>query len=213
MARLFVFGASRGTGRCVAELAIARGDRVGAMVRSGSDHEALRTLGVAVAHGDVLDPASCRNALEAEGGWDAVISTLGGGDAAVDRTGIKNVIDATIAAGISRFLLTSSLGVGSSRPFASARLVEAIGATLLAKEESEAYLVKSCLDWTIVRPGMLLTQTPTGNGVLDEDPSLHGSLARGDLAALLLSCVAAPETHGRIFGAVDRSTLRRGAAG
>ncbi|MCC6641718.1 MAG: SDR family oxidoreductase [Deltaproteobacteria bacterium] len=210
MMSVFVFGAARGAGRCVARLATAQGTRAGAMVRSEKARDELAEIGVAVVLGDALDAHACRRALEESGPWDAVISTMGGGEAAVDRIGICNAIDAASASGVRRFVLTSSLGVGSSRPFASARLVEAIGPTLLAKEDSEKHLVASGLAWTIVRPGMLLSTPATGGGVLDEDPSLHGSLTREDLAALLLACAGDPGTHGRIFGAVDHETRRYG---
>lgn len=212
MRSVFVFGASRGAGRCVARLAVAQGRRVGAMLRSEKDRDELAALGVATVLGDALDPQACRRALKANGSWDAAISTLGGGAQEVDRTGVGNVIDAARAVGIPRFVLTSSLGVGSSGPFASSQLLAAIGPTLLAKEDSEKQLVASGLVWTILRPGMLLSVPPTGNGVLDEDPSLHGSIAREDLAALLLACLEAPQAPGRIFGAVDRETLWRGRA-
>ena len=60
----------------------------------------------------------------------------------------------------------------------------------------------------VSRPDILIVDEPvTGRGALSEDPSVHGNIARADLAALILDCLARPDTIGRTFSAVDRAFL------
>ena len=58
-----VTGATGLLGSHVAEALVARGERVRAVVRPGSDTAFLRGLGVELAPGDLHDPASLRRAV------------------------------------------------------------------------------------------------------------------------------------------------------
>ncbi len=99
-------------GRVVREL-LARGKRVRALVREGSDASRLAAQGVEVVRGDMLDPASLDRPMA---GTDAVVTSAIGysrrksGDSLrTDFDGNRNLIDAAKKAGVRRFVLTSIL--------------------------------------------------------------------------------------------------------
>lgn len=205
--RLLVFGASGRTGRHLVALAGQAGHCVHT---AGRDPERLAAL--AAGSGSSALDAADRPAVEAlirSRSPDAVVSLVGGtaGGDFVDESGNIAIAEAARAAGVRRLVQVSSLGCGDSRAFASERLLAAIGAVLEAKTRAEDHLRRLDLDWTIVRPGGLTDGEPTGNGALYEDPRVHGRIARADLAALILACVAAEETVRKVLSAVDRATL------
>jgi uncharacterized protein YbjT (DUF2867 family) len=99
-------------GQVVSEL-LARDKRVRALVRPTSDAKRLESIGVEIAHGDMMDPASLLQAMD---GADAVVSTAAGytrhskGDTdEIDIIGNQNLADAARRAGVNRFVLTSIL--------------------------------------------------------------------------------------------------------
>jgi uncharacterized protein YbjT (DUF2867 family) len=108
-----VVGGTGMLGAQVVTTLLARGRRVRALVRPGSDATRLEQGGVAVARGDMMDPASLLCAME---GADAVVTTAAGytrhrkGDTAeIDTTGNRNLADAAHRAGVRRFVVTSIL--------------------------------------------------------------------------------------------------------
>jgi uncharacterized protein YbjT (DUF2867 family) len=147
---VLVAGATGITGGMIVRKLLARGERVRALVREGSDHEALAQAGAEIAVGDLKRPLSIRKAME---GVDRVISTAtassrGGEDTieAVDRIGTAALIEAAREAGVRRFVFVSAWGFGKDMPFALAR----------AKMESERRLAESGVPWTVLRPGMFM---------------------------------------------------------
>jgi len=204
---LLIFGASRGAGLETARLARSQGWEVHALVRSPVP--ILETLGVRQHTGDALDAARVREVCAACSDADAIISTMGGGPvgASADFAGVANAVEGARAAGIGRFLLVSSLGAGESRTHASERLLQAIGHILEEKTRGEECLLASGLRYTVIRPGRLVDEPQPGGGALVEDPGVHGDLGRSDLAVLLLACIKAPQTEGRVFSSVGRGFL------
>src|SRR5581483_5082786 len=59
-----ITGATGQLGSHIAEQLREQGEHVRALVRPGSDTTFLQSIGVDLAHGDLLDPASIRRALE-----------------------------------------------------------------------------------------------------------------------------------------------------
>jgi len=110
---VLVVGATGHLGRKVVDALQARGKRVRALVRPGSDASALEALSVSIVRGDMLDPDSLDRAMD---GVDAVITTAAGytghteGDTAdIDVVGNANLAEAAHRAGVRRFILTSIL--------------------------------------------------------------------------------------------------------
>jgi len=205
---LLIFGASHGTGLEVARLARARGYPVNGFARSISPM--LTRLGVPQHCGDALEweqpLAFCRDCPDAA----AAVCTIGGGPVGVsaDFAGVVNVVDAVRAAGISRFVLLSSLGAGESRAHASAPLLAAIGPILEEKTRGEEYLRASGLAYTILRAGGLNNAPAGEGGVLVERPDAHGRIAREELAVLILDALEREDTVGRVYSAVAKRFVK-----
>lgn len=210
---IFLAGASRGIGREIAHCLVAQQLSVKAFLRSSATAAALQALGIAVALGDALHRPDVDRAM-AGVPLDTVISTIGGQPADGQRSdymGNKNLIDAAVAAGVQRFILVTSIGSGNSASALPAATLAALSEVLVEKAQAEQHLIASGLTYTIIRPGGLKAELPTGNGLLTEDPSVAGLINRADVAQLVCRCLASDRAHNRIFSAVDRAMLYSGA--
>ena len=87
-----------------------------------------------------------------------------------------------------RFVLVSSLGtdaISSAVPPESARLLDAsLGGVLRQKRAAEAALRASALDWTVVRPGLLLKEATQGGILLGAAGRWTGEAATDRVAGL-----------------------------
>jgi uncharacterized protein YbjT (DUF2867 family) len=206
--RLLVFGATGGTGRHLIGFAQAHGIAVHAC---GRDPQRLASLAAA----DGWSAADLSDAVEVERvvravAPDAIVPTIGGrlpDGRLVDEVGNIAISHAARAAGVRRVIQISSLSCGDSLPYASERIVAAIGPVLDAKTRAEDQLRSLDLDWTIIRPGGLTDAEPTGEGALYNDPRVHGRISRADLAVLVLKSLSSPATIHRVLSAVDRASL------
>lgn len=117
MVRVLVTGATGCVGANVVEALLERGYEVRALHRASSDLAALTGLTPELVVGDVLDPASLQAAVA---GCDWVIHTAAISQYwrnaphklyAVNIVGTRNVLDAALAAGVSRVVFTSSVAV------------------------------------------------------------------------------------------------------
>ncbi|WP_396611805.1 SDR family oxidoreductase [Haloferax sp. S1W] len=214
--RVLVVGATGKTGTHVVAALAETPFVVRALTRDADAADALRAQGAdEVAVGDLLDSA---DALRAVADVDAIISTAGAslrlGDIRgelVDGAGLVNLVDAAAAAGVQRFVLMSSIGVGDSKgglPL-SIRAILTAGGVLSAKERSEEHLRESPISHTIVRPGAL-TDSPATNEVLvgEGGDSVCGSIPRADVANVLVRALFTPGTENRTFEIVSRPGLR-----
>jgi nucleoside-diphosphate-sugar epimerase len=137
----------------------------------------------------------------------AVISTIGGlpkdGERA-DYLGNKNLIDAAVKARVQKFILVSSIGSGESVVAIPPQALETLRPVLLEKEQAEKHLIESGLTYTVIRPGGLKSEPPTGNGVLTEDYKVAGTIHRADVAQLVCKCLDSDVANNKIISAIDR---------
>lgn len=208
---LVIFGASRGVGLELARLERARQRRVIALVRPHSGGEELAKIGAVVLRGDALSKADVVHALSCVTGEFDVASTLGGqaeDGRRADDEGNINVVDAAEASGrVGRFLLVTSIGCGEMAPFRSPRAIAAFGSAVDAKTRAEDRLKASGLEWTILRPGGLKSEPATGQGLLSQDPEIHGFIHRADVALLASRILRDAATIGQAFAAVDAQQM------
>jgi hypothetical protein len=61
------------------------------------------------------------------------------------------------------------------------------------------------MNWTIIRPGGLVSDTPTGKAILTEDTLAIGSIRRGDVADLVVRALSSKNTQKKILSSVDPS--------
>lgn len=213
MTCIFLAGASRGVGRELAKQLVIAGYQVVALLRSEAAEAALTAMGVSVVKGDALDAAAMVQAMSAHSP-SAVISTIGGlpedGAVRADFLGNKHLIDAAVAAQVKRFILISSIGSGDSAQALPPNVLEVLGPVLKEKAQAEDYLAASGLEYTVIRPGGLVSESATGKEVLTADPTVAGSIPRAAVAALTVRCLGSDQAINRIFSAIDMSMQRSG---
>lgn len=200
-----IFGASRNTGLDVAEILVARGDKVSAVVRPNSDTKALQQLGVTLIPGDALDAESVRAAMTGKK-YRAILTTVAcfSCNPKPDFLGNKNIFDAALAAEQRRVLLVTTIGSGDSFDAAPLPAKMFLKEMLPLKTQAEDHLKSLGLDYTIIRPGGLKTAQATGRGLLSEDRSTSGIITRADLAGLIVKAMDDDKTIGKTLAAIDR---------
>ncbi len=208
---ILIAGASGRAGHFVVEHLREEGASFRALTRSRED--ALKRLGPAFAdidwvECDVRDPAQVAAAMR---GVTQVISVIGANQISgpnsaefVDYGGVKNLVDAAVAAQVRQFVLLTAIGVTDpAHPFNKATK-GALGWRL----KGEEYLRASGLSYTIVRPGGLVN-TPAGElGLRFEQgdqwrPLLRSTLSRDDLALVLIEALRNPAARRKTFELVN----------
>ena len=138
---------------------------------------------------------------ESVGRADAVVFAAGAGPGSgperkktVDLGGALKLIDAAKSNGIARYLMVSSMSADSA-----SQTPGQIRPYYQAKGLADEALVASGLDYTIVRPGRLTDDPPTGKVEVAVELGRHGQIPRADVAAVLLACLGDAGTVGRTF--------------
>ncbi|UYH55558.1 SDR family oxidoreductase [Qipengyuania sp. SS22] len=192
--QVLVAGSTGNTGlRLVRELHDRGLDTV-AMVRASSDTSGLPD-GVEKREADLTDLAD-----DVTKGCDVVVFAAGsGGNTSaemtdkVDRDGAKRLIDLSVANGVRRFVMLSSVGAGDPNPDSE------LAHYLQAKHEADEHLKATDLEYAILRPVSLTDANGTGEVRLGENVDPRGEAARGDVAKLLADAVEAPEWVGKVL--------------
>jgi uncharacterized protein YbjT (DUF2867 family) len=206
--KILVFGASQRTGLEVSKLLAGRGDKVRAFVRPTSDIAALQELeaefAVEFAMGNALDADSVAAAF-APGDISAVVCTIGGSrnEPRPDVEGTQNIVAAALSHGVQRMVLVTAIGAGDSRAVLSENAWKFLGPVMEMKDQAEACLTDSDLQWSILRPGGMASEAATGTAIRTEDHTVMGMIQRADLAALVIECLDDAQTIGKIYHTID----------
>lgn len=200
--KVLVAGATGQTGRLIVSELLASGYEVRALVRDTA--KAREVLGdkVELVQGDVKDPVTLAAAVS---GTDAVISAVGARGAkgpdrpeAIDYQGVKNLVDAAVAARSRQFVLVSSRSVTQ----ADNPLNKLFGNVLIWKLKGEDALRASGVPYTVVRPGGL-TNGPGGDKDLvfeqGDAVSAQTTITRADVARICVAALKYPEARNRTF--------------
>ncbi len=176
-----------------------RGDEARSLIRRPEHADDVREAGGEPVLCD-LEAAGEDEVAAAIEGADAVVFAAGAGPGSgperketVDYGGAVKLIDAAKRAGISRYVIVSSVGAD---PNASGDDTFAI--YLRAKGKADAALAASGLDYTIVRPGRLTDDPGAGRIRIGRD----GEIPREDVAATLAAVLHEPRTTGLTFDLV-----------
>jgi uncharacterized protein YbjT (DUF2867 family) len=191
--------------RLLGALLVEQGHSVLGLIRDPGQEDDLHAVGV--------EPVLCD--LEAGGdvaaavaGVDAVVFAAGAGAGSgaerkrtMDLGGAVRLIDAARENGIRRYVMVSAMGAAD--PPAAGD--DVFGEYLRAKAAADEALRASGLEHTIVRPGMLTDEPPTGR-VLIAERLERGEVSRADVAAVLAAVLLAPNAIGSEFDLVAGET-------
>jgi putative NADH-flavin reductase len=186
--RIAVFGATGGTGTEVVRQGLAMGHKVTAVVRQPPTVGGFNRARVVVATFD--EPNQLEDLLQ---GRDVVISALGTnakGPVSVCTDGVRAVVAAMSRAGVGRLLAVSAYGAADThdRSLYSLAIWAAKADKMRDKENMEALIASSDLDWTVVRPPALNNGPLTGayRSGTHLKIRLTSKISRADLAHFLL---------------------------
>ncbi|MBM7515988.1 SDR family oxidoreductase [Nocardioides nitrophenolicus] len=202
--RVAVVGGHGKIARLLHPLLVAAGHQPVALVRREEQRATLEALGAEVRLLDIEndDVAAFTRAFE---DCDAVVFSAGGGPdgnarrkRTVDLEGSLKSAAAASAAGIRRFVQVSAIDV--DQPVAP-DAGEVWAAYVAAKRDADAALRAGPLDWTILRPGRLTDDPPTGRVTLGTDVP-RGEVPRADVAAVLAAVLDHPTSVGHQWNLV-----------
>jgi len=142
-------------------------------------------------------------------GVDAVIFAAGSGPhtgadktVLIDLWGAIKTIDEAKKHGINRFVMVSAINVDEpeSAPIAMRHYV-------VAKKLADDHLKASGLDYTIVRPGGLTNDEPTGKILLEEKIGHRNTtITRADVGHVVVETLDKKNTYGKSFEILNGET-------
>lgn len=219
--RVVIAGGHGKIARHLIKLLTASGDLAVALIRNPNHEGPVRALG---AYPEIVDleNASVDEVADLLRGADAVVFAAGAGPGSgvarkdtVDRGAAVLTADAAERAGVRRYVQISSFGAGEPIPEGTD---ETFAAYLVAKTAAEEDLRRrDGLDWTILRPGGLTDDEPTGEVTLTEPPLERGTVSRADVAAVVAALLepgrddGAPRAVGRTLMLTEGSIPIRDA--
>lgn len=193
-------------GRLLAE----SGHTVNSVIRSDSQVADVEDTGADAVVADVQSQDT--DALtELLRGQDAVVwsAGAGGGDPertyAVDRDAAIRSMDAAQAAGVRRYVMVSYMGAGQDH---GVDPDNAFYAYAQSKADADDHLRESSLTWTILGPGTLTDEEPSGRISLGRASGQgQRATARGNVALVAAAALGAPEaTAGKFVEFADGDT-------
>jgi uncharacterized protein YbjT (DUF2867 family) len=203
MANVLIIGGHGKVALRLAPLLVERGDRVASVIRN-PDHEAdvvATGAHAVVADVETLDTERLAELLR---GHDAVVWSAGAGGGnpsrtyAVDRDAAIRSIDAAAAAGVERYVMVSYLGARSDHGVPAD---DPFFAYAEAKAAADDHLRRSPLAYTVLGPGRLTLDEPTGRiDVVTPEDEGDTAVTRGDVAAVVAAALGDDTTVGRTIG-------------
>ena len=183
-----------------------RGHEAVGIVRNPDHVGDLETIGARAVVLD-LEQSTVDDVAQAVHGADAVVFAAGGGPNSgaarketVDKGAAIMLAEAAQAAGVRRYVMVSSMGTDHADPDSD----DVFQVYLRAKKAADEHVQAADLDWTIVRPGRLTDDSPTGRVQLGDLP--RGEVTRADVAQVLAAVLEADNTVGRTFDLLNGDT-------
>jgi len=199
MSRIVVVGAHGRTGLLIVEQLVAAGDTVLATIRNPKHMADLVKRGAETVILDLeqsTGPDFARQFKDA----DAVVFAAGSGggeSSAIDSKGVRKTLGAAEKAGVKRYVAISSIGASTGMKLSGKWATDEMKDYYKHKRLAGKAIMASALDWTIVEPGELTEGKPTGKVTLSTDALPEKSVARADVAAVVVAVLKAPKTKGK----------------
>jgi len=195
MARILVIGGHGKVALQLTPILTGRGDEVTSVFRNPDHWQDVAATGARPIVADIerLDTDGLASLLT---GHDAVVFSAGAGGGnpartyAVDRDAAIRVTDAAAQAGVRRFVMVSYFGAG---PDHGVPQDQPFFAYAEAKATADAHLRASSLDWTVLGPGRLTLEPPTGRIAV----GAGHEVSRADVARVVAAALADNATVGR----------------
>ncbi|MDO1605697.1 SDR family oxidoreductase [Lactobacillus sp. YT155] len=150
---------------------------------------------------------SVEDLAQAMSGSDSVIFTAGSGGKTgddmtleVDLDGAVKTMEAAVRAGIKRYIMVSSVYADDREKFANSPIRPYMTAKFYADRE----LRRSNLDYTIIHPGYLTNDDPTGKISVDGDETQ--TVTRNDVAQVLATIIDNSRTIRKDYLIVNGTT-------
>ncbi|WP_299601100.1 SDR family oxidoreductase [uncultured Aquimarina sp.] len=201
MEKILVIGATGTTGSTVIkELNNHENYHPIAMVRKEEQQAAFQKQGIETILADLTEDVT-----HVAEGVDKVIFAAGSKGKAletVDRKGAMKIIDASKKHRVRKLVMLSS--VGADAPQEAEKLQD----YLQAKRDADEYLANSGLEFTIVRPGTLNNDIPTGKiRIAEQLEDRSGSIPRGDVAKVLVKSLEDQIAKREVFEILTGETI------
>jgi uncharacterized protein YbjT (DUF2867 family) len=201
--RTLVIGAHGKIGQLFCELAQTRKHSICAMVRSAEQREHCEGLGTPWVMGDL--EADFAHALD--DCTDVVFTAGSGGRTGADKTimvdlyGALRSIEAGEQRGIEHFVMVSAL-----RCEAPLLAPSGLRHYMVAKKLADEHLGASRLPHTILRPGLLSDEAPSGRVCTDPTRATTQSVSRANVAHCILAALESGGGNGRAIDLLDGAT-------
>lgn len=201
MSKIAIFGGHGKVALRAIPLLVAAGHEVGAVIRN-SDHSAdIADAGATPIVADVehLDVDQIAEVID---GYDVSVWSAGAGGGspertyAVDRDAAIKTVDASVKAGIGRYIIVSYFGAGPDHGVAKD---DSFYAYAEAKAAADSYLRGTSLDWTVLGPSGLTLDQGTGSITTKEQGATGEKVSRDDVAAVIAASVDEPATIGKFI--------------
>ena len=165
-----------------------------AMVRKESQKDQFERKGIKTVIADLEQDIS-----HAYKGNNAVIFAAGSGPDTgedktklVDQQGAIKAIDAAIQHKFIRFMMISAFGADLN----PAEWPSEMGSYYAAKSAADDYLTQTSLNFTIIKPGALTDDSPSGKVDFGErTDERSGAISRWDVADVTVKCLDAENTY------------------
>jgi putative NADH-flavin reductase len=193
---ILVIGGSAGIGLETVKLALARGHTVTMMSRA-PDKAGLEHPSLTLFPGSILDASATNTAVQ---GQDAVVISIGMGPTrepvSLFSEGARNVLAGMTANGVARLLTVTGIGVAETRGHGSFfydNILQPLALNTIYedKEKQEVMVRASQLQWTLLRPGFLTDDEPTGSYrvITDITGVTVGDISRADTAHYIIAAL------------------------
>lgn len=198
MSRIAIIGGHGKVALHLARKLTSDGTQVSSVFRNPEHSEEVAETGAQPVVADI-ENASTEDIAGLLVGHDAVVFAAGAGGGnpartyAVDRDAAIRVIDAAKQAGVRRFVMVSYFGAG---PDHGVPEDNSFYAYAQAKAAADEYLKNSGLDYTILGPGSLTLDEPTGRITVGPEAA-DGKASRADVALVAAAVLADDSTIGR----------------
>jgi uncharacterized protein YbjT (DUF2867 family) len=197
--RIVIAGGHGQIARQFGRLVSAAGHQPVGMIRRHEYVVDLQQDGIEPAMID-LEATDVAEMSEVVRGADVVVFAAGGGadgnaerKETVDKGAAVMLADAAEAVGVRRYVMVSAMGTDQADPDSD----DVMQIYLRAKQAADDDVRARDLDWTIVKPGRLTNDVPTG--LVQVGDLEYGSVTRGDVAHVLAEVIEAEHTIGRTF--------------